>query len=362
MRYANCLTYLHRRGALPFRAAPFCPVDGLILSMCAYAPFGGILPGRGEAGWLSFTQGAARLVRRPGWDRTGPLMARQIPDLVLQAAESPRFRGVKLGEQEEILDGQTQFAALTYALPDGTLFLAFRGTDDTLVGWKECFSMSYSPAVPAQRLALDYVRQVAGAHRGKLRLGGHSKGGNLAMYAALHAPADLRRRILTVCSYDGPGFGQDLTQTRPYRALAGRMTTFVPQTSLVGTLLHQDPRAKTVKSHGRGLVRQHDPFTWEVRGTSFLTLPRPSRRGQREAAGFRGWVNSMAPEEREEFTDVFFQLLAAPQAETLSDLTRSWTGSVLAMAGAYRRLEPALQRDMLGYVSRFVRNMVVGGG
>lgn len=360
MAYDNCLTYLRRRGSLSLGQAPLCPVDDLILSMLAYAPFGGILPGAGEGGWVPLSQAVAELVRRPGWDAVGPLMARQIPTLVVRAARSPRFGALKLGCYEEVQDGQTQFAALTYRLPDGTPYLAYRGTDDTLTGWKECFAMSYSPAIPAQILARDYLLQVAGTHRGKLRLGGHSKGGNLAMYAALHAPAAVRGRVLSVCSHDGPGFHGDLTATRSYRALAGKMTTFVPQNSLVGTLLHQDPRAKTVKSHGRGTVGQHDPFTWEVRGTTFRTLPRPSYRGRRKAAGFRRWVDSMAPAERVEFTRIFFRLLAAPQGGTLSAVTRSWTHSALAMAGAFRRLSPREQREMVGFVWRFLRSMVRG--
>lgn len=362
MAYENCLTYLRRRGALSLRGAPFCPVDDLILSLCAYAPLEGLVPGVAEDRWVPFAQAVAGLVRRPGWDKVGPLMARQIPDLVLLAAQAPRFRAGQLGCCAAVTDERTQFAALTYRLPDGTLYLAFRGTDDTLVGWKECFAMSYSPAVPAQELARDYLLQVAQRHRGKLRLGGHSKGGNLAMYAALHAPAVVRQRILSVCSHDGPGFCQDPTRSRPYRALAGRLTTFVPQASLVGTLLHQDPKAKTVKSHGRGTVGQHDPFTWEVQGTGFRLLPHPSRRGQREAAGFRGWVDSMDPREREVFTQVFFQLLSARQAQTLSEISQRWVDSALGAVGAYRRLEPQLRRDMLEYVWRFVRNMALGGG
>lgn len=74
-----------------------------------------------------------------------------------------------------MLDQQTQFAALTFRLPDGTLYLAFRGTDDTLVGWKECFAMSYAFPVPAQALAQDYLVQAAQRPR-RLRVGGHSKG------------------------------------------------------------------------------------------------------------------------------------------------------------------------------------------
>ncbi|MFR5026907.1 MAG: Mbeg1-like protein [Evtepia gabavorous] len=301
------------------------------------------------------------LTQRPGWDAVGLIMAKDTPALVRQAARSPRFQTLGLGCAAGVLDQQTQFAALTFRLPDSTLYLAFRGTDDTLVGWKECFAMSYAFPVPAQALAQDYLVQVAQRHPGRLRVGGHSKGGNLAVWAALHAPPLLRRRILRVTSHDGPGFGQDLTRTRAYGALAPRLVTYIPQASLVGTLLHQDPRAQIIQSHGVGTVGQHDPFSWTVRGTGFVSLPRRSRRGDRESAGFRGWVDALSPAEREEFTQVFFDLLAASRAETLSEFSQSWADSALAVAGAYAALPPAVRRDMLDYLWRFLVNMGTGG-
>ncbi|MFR2521782.1 MAG: Mbeg1-like protein [Evtepia gabavorous] len=345
MGYGNCLDYLQRRGVLPFRVAPFCPVDDLILSLCAYLPFEQVLPGPRQGDWVPFPQAVEALTQRPGWDAVGLIMAKDTPALVRQAARSPRFQTLGLGCAAGVLDQQTQFAALTFRLPDSTLYLAFRGTDDTLVGWKECFAMSYAFPVPAQALAQDYLVQVAQRHPGRLRVGGHSKGGNLAVWAALHAPPLLRRRILRVTSHDGPGFGQDLTRTRAYGALAPRLVTYIPQASLVGTLLHQDPRAQIIQSHGVGTVGQHDPFSWTVRGTGFVSLPRRSRRGDRESAGFRGWVDALSPAEREEFTQVFFDLLAASRAETLSEFSQSWADSALAWRGPM----PPCPRRSAGY-------------
>lgn len=361
MAFETCLTYLRRRGKLPFRAASFGPVDNLILSLCAYDPFEWVLPGVESGVWLTFPRAVDKLTQKPGWDDVGVLMSPHTPELVVETARSPRFRSLALGCMETVSDQDTQFAALTYRLPDGTLFLAFRGTDDTLAGWKECFAMSYSPTVPSQRLALDYLVRVAAKYPGKLRLGGHSKGGNLAVWAAVHAPALIRRRILMVYSNDGPGFHRDLTHTPTYRALAPRIVTYVPQASLVGALLHQDPRARTVKSHGRGTAGQHDPFTWEVHSGSFRFLPRRSRQAQREADGFQGWVDSMAPAEREEFTEVLFSLLSAAQAKTLSELSEHWADTALAALGAYRALPPETRRDMLNDIWRFLRNLSTGG-
>ena len=287
--FENCLTYLRRRGRLPFRAASFGPVDNLILSLCAYDPFEWVLPGVESGVWLPFSQAVEKLTQQPGWDDTGLLMSPHTPELVVEAARSPRFRALALGCMETVADQDTQFAALTYRLPDGTLFLAFRGTDDTLAGWKECFAMSYSPSAPSQRLALDYLVRVATKYPGKLRLGGHSKGGNLAVWAAVHAPALLRRRILMVYSNDGPGFHRDLTHTPAYRGLAPRIVTYVPQASLVGALLHQGPGPSRAMATGR--QASTTPLPGRSTAGPFAFSPAgPGRPSGRPTASGAGWI------------------------------------------------------------------------
>ena len=357
-RFQNCMDYLQIRRVLPFSVAPFSPVDNLILSACVYLPFERALE---PETWLPLPQAARALEGLPDWDAVGLVMSKDTPALVVRAARSDRFAPVRVGLAQAALAEDTQFAALTYRLPDGSHYICFRGTDDTLVGWKECFAMSYAFPVPGQQLAQDYLVRAARQTTGPLRVGGHSKGGNLAVWAALHAPADVQERIVRVYSNDGPGFGRDLVSTPAYQALAPRLVTYVPQASLVGTLLHQDPNAQIIRSHGVGTVGQHDPFSWEVHGTGFVVLDHRSRRGERESAGFQGWVDSLDRREREEFTEVFFSLLSASRAETLSELSQSWADSALAAVRAYGDLPPQVRRDMLDYLWRFLVSMGTGG-
>lgn len=356
MSRKNCLDYLEERGHLPFSQAPFCIIDSLILSVCAYAPLEGVLPGLSAQEALPFRQAVNRLTTQAGWDHTGVLMADQIPRLVVRTAESPRFAQVRLGCCESILDEETgtQFAALTWFLPDGTLYLSFRGTDDSLVGWKECFRMAFTFPIPAQKLAEDYLAQVAARHPGKLRLGGHSKGGNLAVWAAVHAQPMVRRRILRVDSHDGPGFTRDLTGTPAYQALAKRIRIFVPQSSLVGALLHQDRHCQVIRSHGSGTVGQHDPFSWEVEGTQYRLLPRRSAFGRKSAGTVHAWLAAMSPQEQEEFVEVLFHLLAAGHAKTLTDITSALADNALSMAKAYKALDRTTRREIRSYLRRML--------
>ena len=355
--HADCLTYLARRGGLSFAAAPFCEVDALILSILAYADFDAVVPPEDDG--LPLSQALARLMQRDGWDRVGLLMSPKTPVLVRAAGESHRFGPLRLCACRSRTDDETQFAAMTFRLPDGTLFLAYRGTDDTIVGWRECFELSYAAAVPAQVEAAAYLRDVAARWPGKLRLGGHSKGGNLAVWAAVHAPAAVRQRIVHVYSNDGPGFSQDLTKTRAYRAL--RISIFVPQSSPVGPLLCQDSRYQVIRSRELGGVAQHDPFSWEVRGSGFRTLSRRSLLGRRSDRVLHSWIASLDPEERAEFTDALFSLLSADHAETLTDLSASWLDSALAAVRAYQALPDDRRRQLRGPIARLLVSFATGG-
>ena len=170
----------------------------------------------------------------------GVLVPDQILTMAARMAESPRFASMGLGGFCSHIDSrrEAQFAALTVDIGNGGVYLAFRGTDDTLVGWKEDFNMAFLSTVPSQPMAVEYVKAAAAAHPGKkLTIGGHSKGGTLAVYSAVHCGGRLRRRIRAVYNNDGPGFKESLVETEAYQALRERIHTIVPRSSIVGMLL-----------------------------------------------------------------------------------------------------------------------------
>ena len=162
-------------------------------------------------------------------------------------------------------------AALTVLLEDGSAFLAFRGTDGTLVGWKEDFNLSFLDVVPAQLEAADYVQTFAAGFSGPLRLGGHSKGGNLAVAGAALAGMKARDQIRSVWSFDGPGLNAYLLARPGYSELLTRIRSFVPKSSVVGLLLAHEEPYTVVDSDQEGLF-QHDPYSWQVQGPGFVRL------------------------------------------------------------------------------------------
>ena len=172
----------------------------------------------------------------------GVLVPAAIPDMLRKMAASRRFRDMKLNCFVSWLDTEKaeQFAALTIETGDGLLYLSFRGTDDTLAGWKEDFLLACLPEIPAQKMAVQYVRDVARQYpRKRLRLGGHSKGGNLAVYAGVYAPGSVQKRIHAIWSNDGPGFHDDLLDLPEHQRVADRTVSTVPNSSVVGMLLEE---------------------------------------------------------------------------------------------------------------------------
>lgn len=227
----NLFDYLTWRGDLTMDQAPLCPVDALILSALSYVHFEELIPQGGGAS-ISIGQAAQAYLDAPAGKR-GRCRCEDDLKLLRALIEAPRFSALPLSHYEDqfIPEEETQFGALAISLPDGSAFLAFRGTDATLVGWKEDFNMSFMDTVPAQRAAADYTQRFAASFSGPLRLGGHSKGGNLAVYSAVHCPAAVQRRIAAVYNNDGPGFRTSFLDRPEHQRIADRITTIVPQFS-----------------------------------------------------------------------------------------------------------------------------------
>ena len=321
---SSILDYIDWRGDLTFRASPFCEVDNLILTQLSFVNWEGIAEGKKRRESITLREAAARCFQdeQSRASGLGVLIPDEIPVLLEKAAKSARFGNMRLLRFESVIDEekQTQFAALCILVGDGSFYVSFRGTDDTLVGWKENFNMGYMDSVPAQALALNYLTGAARALRGKIRVGGHSKGGNLAIYSAANAPRRVQKRITAVYNNDGPGFGKSLDGSAGFTAIAPRVLTVVPQYSVVGLLLEHGKVDKVVKSNG-SRIWQHDPYTWEVSGNHFVLADSLSPESMRIEKTLKAWVADMSQEERRDMVDAVYKVFTAGNAKTLTDIT-----------------------------------------
>ena len=276
--------------------------------------------------------------------------------LMRAAAETARFRDVSLFAFESLHDEaqQMQFAAVSFLLPDGSVYVAYRGTDMTIVGWQEDFNMSFLSAVPAQLKATEYAEAVARAcPRRPLRIGGHSKGGNLSVYAAVKALAAVQDRIVRVYNNDGPGFAKPLVGTPEHTRVADRILTVVPQSSVVGQLLEHEQNVEIVRSDAEGML-QHDGFSWQVVGDHFIHLDGFSREGKVIDETLESWEGSLSPKQREAFADALYTVLTASGAKTLSDLNGDKLKSAVTMLKTYSNLDRETRQLLSGSLRALV--------
>lgn len=330
--------YLRWRGDLSFEHDLVNEVDNLIFCLLSYVDLEGIVPSDFKHSvTLSDAAKAYFLGHDPRDERPlGLIVPRQIVELFRQMAEVPRYRDLKLcGYVNEIcVERQVQFSALTIRLPHGVWFVAVRGTDDTIVGWREDFNLSWMDEVPAQRMTAEYLDRLPLSKHAQLYVGGHSKGGNLAVWGAVHASESVRAHILRVYSNDGPGFSEGFLASEAYRSLADRVMYLIPQSSLVGLLLSRDESPtscrKVIRSSQLGIF-QHNGLSWEVLGGAFVPAEGLSGRGKRNDNGIRARIDDMTAEERRHLTELLFGVLESTGAKTLTELNRDMVRNAMTI-------------------------------
>lgn len=317
------LDYLDWRGDLSFAVSPFNEIDNLIFSWISYVELKGIVPGRMNL-WMPLKEAAEIYGRTHDMDADKKIVSftKTAPGLFVRLGDTRRYQDIKLGFYRSKLDirQESQFAAVAIQISPELIFVAYRGTDHNLVGWKEDFNMSYLEQVPSQLEALSYLSEVGEKWGGKIILGGHSKGGNLAMYAGVHVAEEIQERIVGIYNNDGPGFSSAMMEKPVYQKMLPKIYTYVPQSSFVGMLLEHAESYRIVKSSQKGLM-QHDALSWEVIGTHFVELENTTLTSQFTDATLTSWLATMDNAQREEFVELLFSVLDATGARTLTDLT-----------------------------------------
>ena len=349
--------YLTWRGDLTFRKVPFGEVDSLILSMLSYLDMKDIVPDPCREVELPSVWAASKeyLERHPDPQKAkmGILIPKDIVKMMRAMRSTKRFGPIKMMGFVNLIDPETelQFSAVTFLLGDGTAVVTYRGTDDTLVGWKEDMNMCFLPVVPAQLKAVEYLHTVAAKHTGKLILTGHSKGGNLAVYAAVHCDPAIRERITAVYSNDGPGFGKNILDDPDYIEMRPRICNLVPQSSVVGMLLEHDENYTVVKSRQKTGLLQHNGLSWEILGNSFVHLKDVNPESRKLDRTVNQWIRDMTPAQREEFAEAVYQLFSVDGAQTLTDIVaarKKWFSHTRSLDPKVHETIQKMLSDLIG--------------
>ena len=313
--------YMYWRGDVPFFVSPITEADEFLICMMGMFDLRHIVPEDGS--YISMRRALELYLANGGDLSLGALTSDTVAPSVLSIQKSERFADVMLsGYRIHVSPAENeQFSALTVRVPGGRHYVTFRGTDDTIVGWKENFLLTVQDEMPAQRDAADYLRWAAETYPGQLVVAGHSKGGNLAVYAASAAEEEVQSRIEKVLNLDGPGFMPEFLENPGYRRIRGKIRTVVPQHTMVSSLLFRDSEIAVVKSSAQ-FLSAHNGFTWEVDGRgNFVRMGDRSPASKAFDQAMKTVLESMSAQERAEFIDQMFGTLAASGAVTITEVT-----------------------------------------
>ena len=338
---ADLFDYLEWRGDLKLSASPLNVVDTLAFSVISYIRLEEYIPSAPDADPVRLANVAARYLK-------SSVQKSRYAKFLKRMAASERFSTIRLLAAQSELDKKSgiQFAAYTALLPGQTMLVVFEGTDDTLIGWEEDFRMSYECPVPGQLRAVKYLREVANAHPlHHIVVCGHSKGGNLAMYAAVKADVAIRNRIKEVHNFDGPGFCDNTVYTTEYAEMRDRIQSFLPESSIVAALLEHGDDYMIVKSSAKGLF-QHEPMTWDIKGADFVYTDRRTAFGHETEAILNHFNNSLSPERKKLFGKALFSVLASTEQNTFSGIATNKVQSARNALRGFTSMDPEV-RELL---------------
>lgn len=334
----NINTYLKDYGKYTFLEEPFNDVDNVILSQIPYIELEDIVPKVGE-GKISIQEASRRFFSKNKKKEIDKdiLAVRSASYLLEELATTKRYQDLYLCNYEYKADFDTQFGALCILLPDKTMYVAFEGTDGNLSGWKEDCMFACSFPTPAQEAAIIYLDQVIKFFGPKVYVGGHSKGGNLALVAAMYCKAIHQRKVIQVFNNDGPGLRDKEFNSKEYKKIVPKLKTIVPKNSMIGMLLKHDSPTLVVDSSNSGIM-QHDAFSWLIEKNHFIETP-ISDFSKRIEKAVIAWLDSLDDNQRKKFVNSFFGILKKADINHLKELKQAKLNSTIRILKETKNLD-----------------------
>ena len=333
---ANVCDYVRWRGDLTLEQSEFNEIDNLILARFSYFPFDKIIE---ENEIVTIKELSKRFSEQ---DVTKlPILWKDDVELFPLMGDSKRFGGMLATKYINKIDAEQekQFSAITVLMPNDTIYVSYRGTDNTIVGWKEDFNMSFKSHIASQISAKQYLEEIAKEYpSSKIIIGGHSKGGNIAVYAATFASQEVKDRIINVYNNDGPGFCEDVIETPEYQEILPRVHTYIPQSSIIGRLMNHKEKYTIVESVQKGIM-QHDLYSWQVLGKEFVTLKKLTNESELIDKTIKEWLENVEPEKREQVIDAVFEILNTTEAQTMKELKANWFANAKTILGTYKTID-----------------------
>ena len=356
---STIIDYVDWRGDLSFDQSPFNEIDAVIFTQLAYIDFTEIVNSDFSKPIL-LKDVAVQVASSEDFEQRvnfGPLINSEIVTLLKKTGKSKRFGNIKLCGFVSTTDTaqEKQFAGITFILENKTNLIIFRGTDQSIVGWKEDFNMAYKMPIPAHIEAVNYFDKACKKLKGKISLAGHSKGGNLSMFAGTYCIPKNQKRIIEIYNYDGPGFEQIVLNDKRYINIQKKIRTFVPKKSIVGMLFDTNTEKTIVESSNNGIM-QHDPLTWNVLGSSFVTLDEISKESEFINKTLKIWLNKTDKDKRENFIETVFGIIESTEANNITEITDNLFKTSSKMIQTYKNLDAETKEILFETIKIFIKS------
>jgi hypothetical protein len=347
------MDYMEWRGDVTFKASEVNEIDGLIFSQMSYVFFEDIIDDNNNTiGAL-----AERFFNKYSMDEIEnlPEIIKSSCMIFKKMAECERYKNLRLINY--VTDFQPdiakQFAAVTVVMDEENYYVAYRGTDDSLAGWEEDFKACYMMPILSQMEAVEYLGEIMTLFHGNVYLGGHSKGGNLATYAAVMIDSKYKDRIVRIDNYDGPGFLPEFVESESYKKMCCKVRTYNPQKSIVGMIMFREGENVIVESTGKGFM-QHSGITWKVQGRHFVTCDRYEKFSENFADINKTWINEITKEERELAIEIVFKVIRSG-FDTVTGLKEGFFSTASTIVRSYKGVDKATRKVIGKIVSKMIR-------
>ncbi len=348
----SIIDYVKKFGNQSFEEFAFNEVDSLILSQITYLNLDDYVPS------IDDTNQPISLLGVLDDDTiyklsVGTLDERRNKILLHMLKKSTRYEGLNCGYFSNLfhVDKIQQFCAITFLFSKFS-YVAYRGTDLTLLGWKENFNMAFLDVIPSQTEASKYLNRICKYISTDLYIGGHSKGGNLAVYAALYSEEKNKGRFLHIFNHDGPGFLQDISQMKEYKQLESKISKTTCKEAMVGIMLHHSEKMTFVDSRGLSIF-QHDPFNWKItKDGRFKLVKHANFISKAFEKTVNDFIETTSIEKRKRFLEILFKVVMEDENSTIFDFTKHPFESYQAARNRYKLLT---QREQLFFKSMLKR-------
>ena len=336
---SNIMKYLETRGNLTFKQDNINEVDKIILTRFSYLPFKEIS--------LDKKDNIENISNKMKDLSVEKFIWKEDKKFILKLGKTKRYKDLKVTDYREIFDSQAekQFAAITIWLSHRVKYISFRGTDMSLVGWKEDFNMSFMKDIPSQKEAVEYLNEIGRKYFGKLIVGGHSKGGNIAIYSSIFCENKIKRKIKEIINADGPGFDKTITTTENYLKILDRIYTYIPQSSVIGRLLEHEDNYEIVYSTQKGLM-QHDIYSWQVEGPNLKRIENLTDDSQFVNKVVRNWLQNTTPKQRENFVNIIYDVLISTDAKDVNDFGIDTLKKIRTVIKSYKNIEKEDRKEI----------------